>query len=108
MTQHSEAFIQKQIMLALSDAGCLVWRNNTGAYKDARSGAFVRYGVGGAGGADLIGMAPDGRFLAVEVKSEKGRPTKLQINYINAVNKQGGIAGICRSAQDALDLINQK
>lgn len=111
MTQRSsqsEANIQRLIMLALSEAGCLIWRNNTGAYTDPRSGFYIRYGVGGAGGADLLGLTPDGRFLAVEVKSTKGRVSKNQQFFIDAVNKNNGIAGVCRSAQDALDLINKK
>lgn len=100
-----ESTIQKQIMLALSDAGCLIWRNNSGAYTDQRSGSFVRYGVGQPGGSDLIGITAAGRFLAVEVKTPKGRPTKQQLQFIEAVRSKGGIAGICRSPEDALQLI---
>ena len=64
-----EQNIQKLIMLALSEAGCLVWRNNVGSYTTV-DGAFIRYGVGGVGGSDLIGIyKPTGQFLAIEVKS---------------------------------------
>ena len=108
MTQRSEANIQRDIMLALSEAGCLVWRNNTGAYTDPRSGAYIRYGVGGKGGADLIGITPAGKFLAVEVTSKTGRTTTEQTNFVCAVLQAGGIAGVCRSADDALDLIKQQ
>jgi hypothetical protein len=92
-------------MLALSKAGCLVFRNNTGAVKDGER--FIRYGLC-KGSSDIIGLTPDGRFLAVEVKTRTGRPTKEQQQFIDAINQQGGIAGIARSVEDALLLLARK
>lgn len=101
-----ESDIQRLIMLALSEAGCVIWRNNSGCLKDAR-GVPVRFGVGSPGGSDLIGIAPDGRFLAVEIKTPKGKATDAQLNFISAVIKKGGIAGIARSPADAVALLAQ-
>ena len=100
----TEQTIQKHIMLALSNAGCLIFRNNTGMYRTP-DGRVIRYGLA-VGSSDLIGIAPDGRFLALEVKTKRGRPTKEQLLFINAVLKAGGIAGIVRSPEEALQLIN--
>jgi hypothetical protein len=101
----NESTIQKQIMLALSKAGCLVFRNNTGAVKDGDR--FIRYGLC-KGGSDIVGLTPSGTFLAVEVKTPKGRATKEQLDFICAINQQGGIAGIARSVEDALLLLARK
>ena len=101
----TEGDIMRACMLALSEAGCLIWRNNSGAYTDPRSGSFVRYGVGQPGGSDLIGISPDGLFLAVEIKTAKGRVRPEQQRFIDAVRRAGGIAGVCRSVDDAMDLI---
>ena len=98
-----EANVQALIMLALSDAGCLIFRNNVGCLPD-RTGRPVRYGVGGNGGSDLIGIAPDGKFLAIEVKTALGQPTDAQLNFIQAVQRQGGRAGIARSAAEAVEI----
>lgn len=113
---NQETKIQNSILLALSKAGCLVFRNETsGAWvgkilhqdgqqvtlTDAR---MIRFGLT-KGSSDIVGIAPDGRFLAVEVKTPKGRPTKEQLRFIEAVKNAGGIAGIARSVEDALDLI---
>lgn len=103
-------------MLALSEAGCLVWRNETAGvwvgrviHQEASSvtlaGARMIQAGLCKGGADIIGVAPDGRFLAVEVKSKTGRASTQQLNFIDAVRHRGGIAGIARSAQEALNLI---
>ena len=98
-----ESDIQRLIMLALSEAGCTIWRNNTGVLKNA-AGIPIRFGLC-TGSSDLIGMAPDGRFLAVEIKTCKGRATPEQIRFIEIVKARGGIAGIARCQQDALDLL---
>lgn len=48
------------------------------------------------------------RFTAVEVKTATGRPTAPQRNFIEVVNKAGGAAGIARSADEALAIIEQE
>jgi len=100
-----EADIMRLCMLALSEAGCLIWRNNTGVLPD-KNGVPIRFGLC-VGSSDLIGVAPDGRFLAVEVKTEKGKPTPEQERFISAVRAKGGIAGIARSPEEALDLLRR-
>lgn len=111
-----ETALMHSIMLALSDAGCLVWRNNVGkAWHGVplmRAGRQVTlanadlfpYGLC-VGSSDLIGIAPDGRFLAVEVKTAKGRISKEQVTFMTAVQQAGGIAGIARSTDEALALL---
>ena len=113
-----ETAIQHRIMLALSGAGCTIWRNEVAGawvghqiHKDRdqitlTNSRMVVFGVGGKGGSDLIGVTPDGHFLAVEVKTPKGKPTKEQVTFIEAVKKAGGVAGIARSPEDALALIH--
>jgi len=111
-----ETKIQRKIMLALSEAGCIVFRNEVaGAWmgkvihkdssqvtiKDAR---MMRFGLA-VGSSDLIFIAPGGKFGAIEVKTPTGRATKEQLLFIDAVIKAGGIAGIARSVEDALSLI---
>jgi len=113
---NQETKIQRAIMLALSESGCLVFRNETsGAWvgkkvhqagqqvtlADAR---MIRFGLC-VGSSDLIGLTKYGRFFAIEIKTKTGRATKEQLNFIERVREAGGIAGIARSPQDALDLL---
>lgn len=113
---NTETRIQNLILVALSEAGCTVWRNETarawvgkqihrsGDQVTLTNARMIAFGLC-VGSSDIIGIAPDGRFLAVEVKTPKGRPTKEQLRFIEAVRNAGGIAGIARSPQEALDLI---
>lgn len=113
-----ESNIQQDVRLTLSKGGVVTFRNNQGAYEDDR-GRWVKYGVGQPGGSDLIGwkatvVTPDmvGKpiaiFAAVEVKTEHGRVTEAQQNFIDQVKKAGGIAGVVRSAEDAELLLKQQ
>lgn len=105
-----------QIMLALSEAGCLVWRNETalawaGRVVHREAGIVTISGASAiacglcVGSADLIGIAPGGRFLAIEVKTSTGRPSKEQTRFIAAVARAGGVAGIARSVDEALSFL---
>jgi hypothetical protein len=112
----TETNLMKSIMAAISKPGTRVFRNNCGAYKDA-TGRFIRYGVANPGGADLIGwrsitITPDmvGKpvavFTAVEVKGPKTRISPEQQNFIDRVRSAGGLAGIARSVEDAMQITN--
>ena len=98
-----EIDILRSVQLALSEAGAITWRNNSGCLKDAR-GVPVRFGVGSPGGSDLIGIYK-GRFCAFEIKTPKGKATDAQLNFIAAVIKNGGIAGVVRSPDEAIELL---
>lgn len=97
-----EQHIQARILMALSEAGCLVWRQNTGAYRDD-TGRLVRYGLC-VGSSDIIGINPDGVFTAIEVKGPNGRATEAQERFVAAVRSKGGRAGFARSVEEALEI----
>lgn len=114
----TEAAIQQQVRLALARAGAVAFRNNIGAYTDPKTNRVIKYGVCNPGGSDLIGwtpvlVTPDmvgqtlAVFTAVEVKAPSGRPTEHQLNFIAQVLKAGGLAGIARSAADAVAILRR-
>jgi len=119
-----ERKIQNKIMLAVTKFG-RIFRNNVGR---TWAGASKRTKDGGIyiekprpfhsglckGSSDLIGWVTieiDGRRFAVctaiEVKTETGKATPEQIKFIQTVKEAGGIAGICRSAEDAQTIIEK-
>lgn len=113
-----ESDIQNAIMIALSEAGCTVWRNNVGT---GWQGRMSRTRMGSVllddprplhaglcvGSSDIIGITSDGRFLAVEVKTKTGRVSDEQQRFIDAVRRKGGVAGVARSVEEALKLLSQ-
>ena len=96
-----------EIRLALSAIGCIVFRINVGKGRTF-GGRYFDTGVP-VGFSDLFGVRlSDGRAVFIEVKTPKGRPTKQQINFISRMRAAGAIAGICRSAEEAVRLINER
>ncbi len=95
-----------------------LFRNNIGTAK-YKGGRRVKYGICNPGGSDLIGwriktITPEmvGRrvamFLAIETKTKKGRPSKKQLNFICRVLAAGGLAGVARDTDQALNIIDFK
>lgn len=111
---NGETAVMRLIMLALAGIAT-IFRNNIGAVK-MPDGSYLRYGVGGKGASDLIGwksivvtQAMVGQrlavFVAIEVKDGKGRTTPEQDHFIQVVHDAGGLAGVARSPEEALDVI---
>lgn len=60
------------------------------------------------GASDLIGIVkPHGRFLALEVKTARGRLTKEQTQFLLLVNRMGGVARLVRSTQEAACAVSE-
>lgn len=101
-----EAAIQREVLLALARLGCMVWRSNTGmAYPvseikhTSHPPRPVMYGVPGQ--PDIIGVAPGGRALAVEVKTARGKQSDQQRLFQRAWEACGGLYLLVRSVDDA-------
>jgi hypothetical protein len=109
----SETNLMRQIMLAVSKLkNVRIFRNNTGF--DATN--KVRYGLV-VGSSDLIGwksvtVTPEmvgqqvAVFVALEVKTPKGRATDEQKNFVNVVNAAGGKAAIVRSVSEGIKVLS--
>lgn len=124
----NETNTTRLIMLEVSKyTGTTIFRNNTGmgwtgSHNRTKEGSILirdarplHAGLT-KGSSDLIGwttreITPDmvgqkvAVFTAIEVKTEKGRATAEQLNFIAQVRKSGGIAGIARSPEEARNLI---
>ena len=60
------------------------------------------------GFSDLFGVLPGGKALFLEIKSEKGKPTMEQTNFLNTVSMRGALAGVARSFEDVIKIINSE
>ena len=128
----SEHEIQQRILLACGSGSVRLWRNNVGtgwagqatkitpgniravaaALRPGdvvvRQGRPLHAGLC-VGSSDLIGYRQVNgvaQFVALEVKSTTGRPTKEQSQFIDHIKGAGGVAGIVRSVADAQTMLN--
>lgn len=96
----TESQLQDAIRLELGrDPDLVLWRNNVGMAW-MRNGAPVRFGVGGSGAADLVGLYR-GRFVALEIKTSVGRLSPEQKTFRQLVERKGGIYVVLRSVDEA-------
>lgn len=100
-----ESNIQQLIRLEASRLGCILWRNNTGFLPD-KTGRLVKFGLC-EGSSDLIGIYK-GRFVAIEVKQPKKKPTEKQKNFLLTIRKNGGISGCIDSPDKVQQLLNEE
>jgi hypothetical protein len=110
----SEHEIQQRIRLACGHGAVRLWRNNTGALVD-QQGRFVRFGLC-KGSSDLIGLhsleiTPEmvgqrvAQFVALEVKTSQGVLSPEQRAFLRLVQELGGVAAVCRSVEEAEQLL---
>jgi hypothetical protein len=107
--QPTEAQILKAIVALLKRhpkvAQC--WRQNSGTFQERNRDGSVRYirANTAKGMSDIMGVMKDGRTLAIEVKSATGRMRPGQEEFLATIRQAGGVAGVCRSVEDAVALL---
>ena len=100
----TESLIQNQIRVGLSKAGHTVFRVNVGKVK-MQNGRWFETGVP-KGFSDLFGFRPDGQIFFIEVKNETGELRPEQKIFIEQMRKRGALAGVARSVEDAMEIVN--
>jgi len=99
-----EIDVQNSIRLALNPYA-IVFRANVGTFR-TNDGRAVSTGLP-KGFSDLFGYRKtDGKIFFIEVKNEKGKLRKEQIHFLESMKNNGAIAGVARSPEDAIALIN--
>lgn len=113
-----ESNIAREILIAASKAGHRLFLNPRGqgwighlvsiveGTVTLRGARKVTFGVGPDGASDLIGWTLDGKFAALEIKTENGAIRDGQEEFCAAVREAGGRAGIVRSVDEALAVLN--
>lgn len=96
----AESDLNRAILGYLETIGVFAWRCNTGALKNA-DGVWVKYGRKGM--ADILGILPGGRFLAIESKIGKAKLTKEQHHFLGEVRRSGGVAILAHTLDDVID-----
>ena len=96
-TPTPEGRIKSAILRYLERRGFFAWNNPTGAARLAPD-RWVSFGKKGS--SDIIGILPDGKFLAVECKSRNGRLSPEQSAFLEKVRGSGGVAIVAHSGSE--------
>ena len=97
-----EQALVNQVLAYLKIKGHFVWKQNVGGMYDQRK-RFVRFGFKGI--SDVIGVASDGRMIAVECKVGKNKPTQFQEDFLEEIRARGGYAILCYKLEDLENIL---
>ena len=98
-----ETALMNEIRVAASKYG-ICFRANVGKVKMV-DGRWFDTGLP-AGFSDLFGIRKsDGKTFFIEVKTKKGKARDSQIKFIKRMNELNAIAGVARSVDEAIELI---
>lgn len=100
-----ETAIVKACLQFLQAKGVYCWRNNTTGIYNKKSGGYFFHGLSGV--SDILGIIPQkcpcalqGVFLAVEVKSAKGKVSEAQDAFLKQINERGGFGIVVHSVEE--------
>ena len=102
MTEHD---IQNSIRMKLSELGYCVFRVNVGRFK-TQDGRWFDTGLP-KGFSDLMAVK-DGRVYFLEVKTETGKASPEQLNFLAVMrDRYGCVTSIVRSVDDAVRIVTE-
>lgn len=105
----SERNVQRQILRYLATVDVFAWRANSGSMTLEGSNGnrrHVRF-ASVQGLADIIGMLPNGRFLAIECKRRGGKVSVKQQAFIDCVNAHGGLAFVADNLDTVIEALRK-
>ena len=93
-----EKDIQSAILRYLHVNKIFCWKyNNIGIWKQ-KTKSYIPSNMLGV--SDIIGILPDGKFLAIEIKRPSGKLTYYQETFINDIKERNGIAFVAYDVSD--------
>lgn len=103
MSKQKEKEIENHILKVLRMRGIFAWKVKSMGTFDTKRGVFrAPSPLYMKGVSDILGCLEGGRFLAIEVKSEKGKLTPEQRTFLERVHELGGVAMVARSVDDVM------
>lgn len=101
----SEKEVVNYIIHLLNSKGSYVWRNNSGVVKIKQARGYRMWRAGITGSSDILGVAWDGKFIAIECKYGKNKPTERQLQFIKEVTDRGGYGVVAYGPDDLPEML---
>lgn len=98
--QPLEKEIQKTILDWLELNKIFAWTNKTQGTYDPVKKIFRKSKNQMNGVPDILGILPDGRFLAIEVKRKPNKPSAEQIEFIGKAQSLGALCFVSYGLDD--------
>lgn len=89
----------------LKQSGLVFWRVPNGAVRHTLNKREFYKPSPIKGFPDLAGVFPNGKFFAIEIKTDKGKLSEDQKNWITKLNMTGAIALVLRSKDEIREFV---
>jgi hypothetical protein len=89
----------------LKQSGMVYWRVPNGPVMHSINGRMIRKCSPIKGFPDIAGVLPSGKFFAIELKTDKGRLSIEQVDWITKLNFSGAIAVVLRSKDEIMEFV---
>lgn len=99
----SESDIQRSIVAYLRARGIPFTVTDAGMTRHRGAGKRVTRGW-----PDISGVLPGGRFLAIEVKREKGVLSPEQVTLHERLRKAGALVVVARQVEDVIGALDER
>jgi hypothetical protein len=92
-------------LTCLKQSGLVYWRVPNGPVIHSIGNKVIRKCSPIKGFPDIAGVLPSGKFFAVELKTDKGRLSPEQVEWITKLNHTGAIALVLRSKDEIKEFV---
>jgi hypothetical protein len=92
-------------LTCLKQSGMVYWRVPNGPVMHSINGRMIRKCSPIKGFPDIAGVLPSGKFFAIELKTDKGRLSIEQVDWITKLNLSGAIAVVLRSKDEIMEFV---
>ena len=100
-----ESTIEQLVLEYLAGLGIgFFWKNTSGGFHDGKRWRVHQSPFAIRGTSDILGIV-GGRFIALEVKTDKGRPTSEQVAFLKKVQDCGGLSAVVRSVDQTASIL---
>jgi hypothetical protein len=92
-------------LTCLKQSGLVYWRVPNGPVVHSIGNKQIRKKSPIKGFPDIAGVFPNGKFFAIELKTDKGRLSAEQVEWITKLNMSGGMALVLRTKDEIREFI---
>jgi hypothetical protein len=100
-----ESDLLSYALSCLKQSGLVYWRVPNGPVMHSIGGRMIRKCSPIKGFPDIAGVFPSGKFFAIELKTDKGRLSTEQTEWITKLNMSGAMAIVLRSKGEISEFI---
>ncbi len=92
-------------LTCLKQSGLVYWRVSNGPVLHQLGGKMIMKKSSIKGFPDIAGIFPNGKLFAIELKTDKGKLSPEQVEWITKLNMSGAMAVVLRTKDEIAEFV---